>query len=197
MKIVFVCTGNICRSPMGEAMLRHELAARGCDGVEVTSCGTWASTPQAATQHAVGVLHGRGIDLSTHRSRALDASELAGADLVLAMTSVHVREIGEAVPSVLPKVRLMKELAELDLRPGAGLDALLAATRPAPRRSLDVDDPMGLLPRSYERVATEIEAGVKVLADALCGRREREGIGDSTLGGAVGSGDSALGGAVQ
>ena len=172
MKIVFVCTGNICRSPMGEALLRHELAQRGCDDVEVSSCGTWASAPQPATAHAVTVLEGRGIDLRAHRSRALEAAEIEAADLVLAMTSVHVREIEEVAPAALPKVRLMKELVELDLRPGAGLDALLAATRPAPRRNLDVDDPMGLLPRSYERAAGEIEAGVNVLATVLCGERE-------------------------
>lgn len=157
---------------MGEALLRHELAARGCDEIEVSSCGTWASIPQPATAHAVTVLEGRGIDLASHRSRALDAAELESADLVLAMTSVHVKEIGEMAPAALPRVRLMKELVELELRPGAGLDALLAATRPAPRRDLDVDDPMGLLPRSYERAAGEIEAGVKVLAEAIC--RERE-----------------------
>lgn len=172
MKIVFVCTGNICRSPMGEALLRHELARRGCDDVEVTSCGTWASAPQPATAHAVQALRGRGIDLEPHRSRALDAAELEEADLVLAMTSVHVREIEEAAPRVLPKVRLIKELVELELPPGAGLGELLAATRPAPRRNLDVDDPMGLLPRSYERAAGEIETGVKVLAAVLCGERE-------------------------
>lgn len=158
---------------MGEALLRHELAARGCDDVEVSSCGTWASLPQPATAHAVTVLGSRGIDLSAHRSRALDAAELAGADLVLAMTSVHVREIEEMAPQALPKVRLMKELVELDVSPGAGLEALLAATRPAPRRDLDVDDPMGLLPRSYERAAGEIEAGVRVLADVVCGEREQ------------------------
>lgn len=173
MKIVFVCTGNICRSPMGEALLRHELAQRGCEGIEVTSCGTWASAPQPATAHAVSVLEGRGIDLASHRSRALDVAEIEEADLVLAMTSVHVREIEEVAPAALPKVRLMKELVELELAPGAGLGALLAATRPAPRRDLDVDDPMGLLPRSYERAAGEIEAGVKVLAQALCGDREQ------------------------
>lgn len=172
MKIVFVCTGNICRSPMGEALLRHELATRGCDDVEVSSCGTWASTPQPATAHAVSVLQRRGIDLSEHRSRALDAAELESADLVLVMTSVHVREVEEMAPRALPKVRLTKELVELDLPPGAGLEALLAATRPTPRRDLDVDDPMGLLPRSYERAAGEIEAGVKVLAQVLCGERE-------------------------
>lgn len=168
MKIVFVCTGNICRSPMGEALLRHELAQRGCDDVEVSSCGTWASAPQPATEHAVAVLGGRGIDLVPHRSRALDPSEIEGADLVLAMTSVHVREIEQVAPAALPNVRLMKELVELDVEPGSGLPALLAATRPAPRRDLDVDDPMGLLQRSYERAAGEIEAGVKVLADAIC-----------------------------
>ncbi len=170
MKIVFVCTGNICRSPMGEAMLRHELAARGCTDVEVSSCGTWGLAQQPATPDAVTTLGGRGIDLASHRSRALDAAEIAEADLVVAMTSVHVREIAQEVPDALPRVRLMKELAELEITPGGGLAGLLAATRPAARRSLDVDDPMGLPSRAYERAATEIEEGVKVLADALCPR---------------------------
>jgi hypothetical protein len=68
----------------------------------------------------------------------------------------------------------MKELVELDVPAGAGLGALLAATRPPSRRSLDVDDPMGLPARAYERAAGEIEAGVKVLAEALCpGEREQ------------------------
>jgi protein-tyrosine phosphatase len=158
---------------MGEAMLRHELAARGCDDVEVSSCGTWGLDREPATPDAVATLTGRGIDLASHRSRALDAAEIAEADLVIAMTSVHVREIAREVPEALPKVRLMKELAELELTPGGGLPGLLAATRPEARRSLDVDDPMGLPLRAYERAAGEIEAGVRVLADVLC-PRERE-----------------------
>jgi protein-tyrosine phosphatase len=168
MKIVFVCTGNICRSPMGEAMLRHELTARGCKGIEVSSCGTWGLAHEPATPDAVTTLGARGIDLASHRSRALDAAEIAAADLVIAMTSVHVREIASEVPDALPKVRLIKELAELELPPGADLAGLLAATRPPSRRSLDVDDPMGLPARAYERAAGEIEAGVKVLAEVLC-----------------------------
>ena len=153
---------------MGEAMLRHELAARGCDTVEVSSCGTWGLASQGATTDAVTTLRSRGIDLDAHRSRALDAAEIAEADLVIAMTSVHVREIAAEVPEALPKVRLMKELVELDVPAGAGLGGLLAAARPPSRRSLDVDDPMGLPARAYERAAGEIEAGVKVLAEALC-----------------------------
>ena len=177
MKVVFVCTGNICRSPMGEAMLRHELAARGCEGVEVSSCGTWGLAQQPATPDAVTTLIERGVDLRPHRSRALDRAEIEEADLVVAMTSVHVREIGAEVPEALGKVRLVKELAELELggetspsTPEEGLARLLAATRPPARRSLDVDDPMGLPARAYERAAGEIEAGVRVLADALCPR---------------------------
>ncbi|MDQ3958528.1 MAG: hypothetical protein M3273_09425 [Actinomycetota bacterium] len=175
MKIVFVCTGNICRSPMAEGMLRHELTRRGCESVEVTSCGTWGLAAQPATIDAQSVLAGRGIQLETHRSRSLDREEIREADLVIAMTSVHVREIGTAVPEAMGKVRLMKELVELepdDVAAGASpeqrVEALLRATRPPPRRSLDVDDPMGLPTRAYERAAGEIEAGVEALADVLC-----------------------------
>ena len=61
-----------------------------------------------------------------------------------------------------------KELVELDLRPGAGLDALLAATRPAPRRDLDVDDPMGMPFGAYERTVGELQDGIDVLVKLLC-----------------------------
>jgi protein-tyrosine-phosphatase len=112
-------------------------------------------------------LAGRDIDLSTHRSRPLVAEEIDAADVVVAMTSVHVREILERAPWARHKVILVKEIAEIG---GAvrGLDGLLAAARPEPRRELDVDDPMGLPRRAYERCAGDLEGGITALAELLC-----------------------------
>ena len=172
-----VCTGNLCRSPMAEAVLRHRLQERGCD-IEVASVGTWASFGQPATPEAIAVLRGRGIDLSGHNSRAVDPRELASADLIVAMTSVHRRELLQIAPEVEDKLILMKELVELALDPTVPLsteerlERLLGATRPRWRRALDLDDPMGKPVGAYERTLAHLELGISVLVEALCGPKQ-------------------------
>lgn len=166
-----VCTGNICRSPMAEAMLRHELERRGCSDIQVASAGTWAGYGHWATPEALEVLEARGIDHSAHRSRPVEPDELAEADLVVAMTSVHLRELRGLSEAVGTKLVLMKEIAEVEMGESAGtpgLDAFLAGRRPEPRRALDLDDPMGLPVFAYERAADEIATGVQRLAEILC-----------------------------
>jgi protein-tyrosine-phosphatase len=160
---------------MAEALLRHELARRGCTGVEVRSAGTWAYEGSGATRHAVNVLAGRNIDLSAHRSREVLANEIDDADIVVAMTSVHVAEILERAPDARGKVILLKEIAQTSVDHGSDaagrLRALLAAKRAEPRREFDIDDPMGLPRRAYERCVGELEGGIVALADILCPAR--------------------------
>lgn len=174
MKVLMVCTGNLCRSPMAEGMLREAFRRRGCD-IEVASTGTWAYWGDPATPEAVEVLRARGIDISEHRSRGLDPKELQGADLVVGMTSVHRREILKVAPEVEGKLILLKELVEIALEgelpdtAKARLERLLGAKRPEWRRALDLDDPMGKPIGAYERTVAHIELGIEVLAEALCG----------------------------
>ena len=116
----------------------------------------------------------RGMDLTPHRSRLLDRDELRGGDLVIAMTSVHLREIESLDAEAARKTLLLKELAELSFDeppsddPRRLLERVLAATRPEWRRALDLDDPMGLPRGSYERCLGEIEQAVDALVAALC-----------------------------
>ena len=179
VKILMVCTGNLCRSPMAEALMRAALSAHGCRGFEVSSAGTWAGAGSPATSEAVAAVRARAGDLSSHRSTPLTREALADADLVVAMTSVHVREVLELVPAARRKLVMLNELLEMhpevDDHADAPrrLEALLTSPRPPPRRDLDVDDPIGLGSRAYDRCATVIEEGVRRLASLLCPPSQR------------------------
>jgi len=108
-----VCSGNTCRSAMGEGLLRRLLAKRlGCKeaqlgdrGYAVESAGTMAFDGAPASSAAVEALRARGIDISHHRSKALSADLIHRADYVFAMTDGHLRSIISMVPSAKDQCR--------------------------------------------------------------------------------------------
>ncbi len=89
MHVLFVCTGNICRSPLAEALLKQELARRRMDGIDVSSAGTgaWEGTPASEGAYLVGLEHD--LDLSGHRARLLTRERVKDADLILTMARHH------------------------------------------------------------------------------------------------------------
>lgn len=104
MHILFVCTGNTCRSPMAEAIAREVARERGLADVVVASAGTGAYDGASASDGAVLVGIEHGTDLAEHRSRPLTRELVDGADVVLTMSSQHlarVRELGGAGKSFL------------------------------------------------------------------------------------------------
>jgi protein-tyrosine-phosphatase len=111
-KILFVCTGNQCRSPMAEGLLKHLLSER-CGGapspVTVSSCGTGGFCEVPATKEAVQVMAEGGIDISAHRSRPLTEALLREADLVLVMSEGHLRHIEMLYPGSGHKTHLLRE----------------------------------------------------------------------------------------
>jgi len=88
--ILFVCTGNTCRSPLAEGIARHELEQRGWANVEVASAGLAAHAGAGASEFAVSVAARHGVSLDAHRSRPLTPEMVEWADLVLAMGPSHV-----------------------------------------------------------------------------------------------------------
>jgi len=89
LRLLFVCSGNICRSPAAMELARLGLARRGRADVECLSCGTLKLTGEPAAPFSVELLAERGGDLSGHRSRPLSHFLLREADLVVGMEQVH------------------------------------------------------------------------------------------------------------
>lgn len=93
-RILFVCTGNTCRSPLAEGIARRELERRGRGSeVEVGSAGVAAAEGQGASEGSLTVAREEGLDLSGHRSRLLTREMALEADLVLGMSASHVARV--------------------------------------------------------------------------------------------------------
>ena len=99
MRILFICTGNTCRSPLAEAIARRILAESGKDSVVVESAGTnaWDGAPASDAAILIGVE--RNLDLSGHRSRRLTEEMLRASDLVLVMAPEHLARVREIDPT--------------------------------------------------------------------------------------------------
>jgi protein-tyrosine-phosphatase len=135
--ILFVCTGNICRSPMATGLLREKLRKEGLEGeYRVHSAGVWGLENQPPSLHAREMMTQRGIDISDHRSHDLTAEDVEGADLILTMERGQAEAISLEFPQHAHKVHLLSEMAG---------------------RYYDIRDPYGGLLVEYRQCAAEIE----------------------------------------
>ena len=103
--ILVVCVGNICRSPMGEYLLRHKLSHK--PDMTIESAGIGALVDKPADETARQILLENGIDASNHKARQVTKDMLAQADLILAMEEKHLKHLYAMAPQVRGKAFLM------------------------------------------------------------------------------------------
>lgn len=103
--ILVVCVGNICRSPMGEYLLRQKLAHR--PELTIHSAGIGALVDKPADDTALALLQEHGVDASNHRARQASEALLANADLILAMEQGHLRQLHRMAPQIRGKAFLI------------------------------------------------------------------------------------------
>lgn len=154
-RVSFVCTGNICRSPMGEVILRGMLADAGLgERVVVDSCGTgeW-HVGQPAQPFAIEVLADAGYDGTPHRAQQLSPAFVTDRDLLLALDKGHLRWLKK----LSRKARGTTELRMLREFDSAAVNA----------RTLEVDDPYSGTGADYERARDEIERSCRGLTTWL------------------------------
>jgi glycine hydroxymethyltransferase len=142
--ILFICTGNVCRSPMAEGLFRNAVNGRG--EFRVMSAGLGAIDGQPPTPHSVAAMRELGIDISRQRSRALTAELVKQADYIFGMTHAHTDTIALLYPAAAEKTFLLREFDDT-LEPF----------------EKDIPDPIGSPYDVYVHCRDQIEQGIASL----------------------------------
>lgn len=148
-KVLFVCTGNSCRSVMAEGLLKKVLKERNRSDVEVMSAGVSAPIGLPATAETLELLSKEGIDMSAHRAKRIDSIMLKSSDLILVMEDLQEAYILELAPAVKNRLYLLREFAKIQ------------------DKDLRIDDPIWQGKDFYEKTFYSIKECIEKIAELL------------------------------
>ena len=134
--ILIVCTANICRSPVVEALLKARLEGRDLTDWQVSSAGTWANEGNLPSEFSELLMSEQGFDISGHRSRCVTKELMSSSDLVLTMEAGHAEALRIEFGADAFKVHMLTEMAGADH---------------------NVEDPYGGPRAGYEKMVAEVE----------------------------------------
>lgn len=149
MKIMFICTGNICRSAMAHAMLEQKVKSQN-KKIEVYSCGIFAYNGDRPTEEAISVLNTiYNVDLTSHKATNIENSPIREMDVVLCATTSHKNNVLNKYPELKGKVFTIKEYAGY------------------PTNNLDINDPWGCSYETYKKCAKEIDECINKIIEKM------------------------------
>ena len=147
MNIMFVCTGNTCRSAMAQGLLEKRLKELGRKDI-VRSCGIYAYDGDPATDESIEAIEEYGVDLKKHKATNIGKSEIKKMDLILCATNEHKKEVLKRYKELSEKTYTMKEYAGY-------------------KDSLDLADPWGYTMHTYRKCAQEIAVIIEKILEMI------------------------------
>lgn len=140
INVLFLCSGNLCRSPMAEGLLKKQVRDKGLDNqISVRSAGTLNFNGKAASENAVTACRLEyNVDISSHRAQPVSEDLLSQSHLILCMGEKHIDHIQRSYPGFITKTHLLKEFVGLQ------------------EDYMDVADPIGMDLGEYTKTCHEI-----------------------------------------